>query len=174
MQPDTHERQVPGSRLPTDARAGGETWPTSCGNAPRAARRAKAPALAAEGQQLVVPAISAAQAQEPVGQDAALQEAVELVLDEAGQFTAGAVLSVRDEAGRMLLHQPAGGPADQPGNSERLSPARTRSRARDAQGADQLSGGDVHDLIPIPNPPCLGCLALSCYSTDVGSTPSHN
>ena len=65
----------------------------------------KPPALAAEGQQLVVAARAAAQPQEPVGQDAALQEGVELVFDEPRQFTAGTGLSVRDEAAHVLLHQ---------------------------------------------------------------------
>ena len=41
-------------------------------HAPGPARRAEAASLAAEGQQLVVPAIPAAQPQEAVGQDAAL------------------------------------------------------------------------------------------------------
>ena len=50
-------------------------------------------------------ALAAAQPEEAVGQDAALEESVELVLDESWQFTAGAGLCVRDEAGRVLLHQ---------------------------------------------------------------------
>ena len=50
-------------------------------------------------------AVAAAQAQEAVRQDAAFQEGIELVLDEAGQFTASAGLSVRNETGRVLLHQ---------------------------------------------------------------------
>ncbi len=54
---------------------------------------------------LVVPTLSAAQPQEAVRQDAALEEGVELVLDDTRQFTAGAGFSVRDEAGRVLLHQ---------------------------------------------------------------------
>ncbi len=40
-----------------------------------------------------------------MGQDAALQEGVELVPDETGQFTARTGFGVRYEAGRMLLHQ---------------------------------------------------------------------
>ena len=40
-----------------------------------------------------------------MGQDAAFEEGVELVLDEARQLGAGAGLGVRDEAGRVLLHQ---------------------------------------------------------------------
>jgi hypothetical protein len=36
---------------------------------------------------------------------AALQEGVELVLDEPGQRRSGAGLGVSDEAGRVLLHQ---------------------------------------------------------------------
>ena len=50
-------------------------------------------------------AVAAEQAQEAVGQDAALEERLELVLDEPGQLGAGAGLGVRDEAGRVLLHQ---------------------------------------------------------------------
>ena len=38
-------------------------------------------------------------------QDAALEEVVELVFDEARQLTARTGLGVRDEAGRVLLHQ---------------------------------------------------------------------
>jgi hypothetical protein len=62
-------------------------------------------ALAAEGQQLVVAALAAAQSQEPVRQDAALEEGVKLVLDELRQLGTGAGLGVCDEAGRVPLHQ---------------------------------------------------------------------
>ncbi|HEY6356491.1 MAG TPA: hypothetical protein VIY30_18560 [Burkholderiaceae bacterium] len=72
---------------------------------PRTARRAEPAPLAAEGQQLVVAAIVAAQPQEAVGEDAAFEERVELILDEPRQLAAGAGLGLRDEAGRMLLHQ---------------------------------------------------------------------
>jgi hypothetical protein len=72
---------------------------------PGAARRAEPPPLAAERQQLVVAALAAAQPQEAVGQDAALEEGFELVLDEARQLRSGAGLGVCDEAGRMLLHR---------------------------------------------------------------------
>jgi hypothetical protein len=74
-------------------------------HAPLAARRAEPAPLAAEGQQLVVAALAAAQPQETVSQDAALEEGIELVLDEARQLGPGAVLGARDEAGRVLLHQ---------------------------------------------------------------------
>ena len=40
-----------------------------------------------------------------MGQDAALQEGVELVFDELRQSGASAGLGVGDETGRMLLHQ---------------------------------------------------------------------
>ena len=40
-----------------------------------------------------------------MGQDAALEEGVELVFDELRQSGASAGLGVGDEAGRVLLHQ---------------------------------------------------------------------
>ena len=66
-----------------------------------AARRAKPSPLADKRQQFVVAALPAAQPQEAVRQDAALQERVELVLDEARQLTAGAGLVAGDEVGRV-------------------------------------------------------------------------
>ena len=72
---------------------------------PRAARGAEPSPLAAERQQLVVAAVPGAQPQEAVRQDAALEEGIELVLDEARQFGPGAGLGVGDEAGGMLLHE---------------------------------------------------------------------
>lgn len=57
------------------------------------------------GQQLVVRAIPAAQAQEPAGQDAALQEGVELVLDELRQVGTGGLFGLSEERCGMLLHQ---------------------------------------------------------------------
>jgi len=65
----------------------------------------RTPALAAECEQLVVAALTAAQPQEAVGQDAPLEEAFELVLDELRQLSPGAGLGVSDEDGRVLLHQ---------------------------------------------------------------------
>ena len=72
---------------------------------PGPARGAEPAPLAAERQQLVMPAVAAAQAQEAVGQDAAFEESVELVFDEPRQRGPGAGLGVGDEAGRVLLHQ---------------------------------------------------------------------
>jgi hypothetical protein len=69
------------------------------------AGRAEPAPLAAERQQLVVAAFAAAQPEHAVGQDAALEEGVELVLDEARQLGPGAGLGVGDETGRVLLHQ---------------------------------------------------------------------
>jgi hypothetical protein len=60
-------------------------------HAPGPARRAKAAPSAAEGDQLVVAAVAAVQAQEAVGQDAALEEVVELVFDKLRQVCAGSV-----------------------------------------------------------------------------------
>jgi hypothetical protein len=74
-------------------------------HAPRAARGAKAAPFAAEGQQLVVPALPAAQAQEPVGQDAARQEGVELVTDELRQPGTCGLCGLGEETLGMLLHQ---------------------------------------------------------------------
>jgi hypothetical protein len=74
-------------------------------HAARAARRTEPAALAAEGQQLVVAALAAARAVEPMRQDAALEVGLELVLDEAWQIRSGAGRGVRDEAGRVLLDQ---------------------------------------------------------------------
>jgi hypothetical protein len=59
-------------------------------HAPGAARGAEPAALATEGQQLVVATLAAAKPQEPVRQDAALEEGVELVLDETRQLGASA------------------------------------------------------------------------------------
>ena len=50
-------------------------------------------------------AFAAAQPQEPVGQDAAFEDGVELVGHEALQRGPGAGLGAGDEAGRVLLHQ---------------------------------------------------------------------
>ncbi len=74
-------------------------------HAPGPARGSKATALAAEGQQLVVAAILAAQAQEAVGQDAAFEEGVELVFDELRQPGTGALFGLGEERRGMLLHQ---------------------------------------------------------------------
>jgi hypothetical protein len=52
--------------------------------AARAARRAEPAALAAEGQQLVVPDCVAAKPQEPVRQNAAPEEGVELIVEDLG------------------------------------------------------------------------------------------
>lgn len=69
------------------------------------ASTAETAALTAEGREHVVVGIAAAQSQEAVGQDAAREEGVELVLDEPQQLRAGAGLGIGDEAGRVLLHQ---------------------------------------------------------------------
>ena len=74
-------------------------------HAPRAARRAKAAPLAAEGDQLVVAAVAAAQPQEAVGQDAAFEEGVELVLHELRQIGSGGGFGLGDEGRGVLLHQ---------------------------------------------------------------------
>ena len=50
-------------------------------------------------------AIPAAQAQEPVGQDAAFEKGVELVLDELRQVGTGGLFGLSEERRGMLLHQ---------------------------------------------------------------------
>ncbi len=50
-------------------------------------------------------AVTAAQAQEPVRQDAALQEGVELVFDKLRQIGAGSVFGLCEESRSVLLHQ---------------------------------------------------------------------
>ena len=63
-------------------------------HAPGAARRAKAAPLATEGDELVVPAVAAAQPQEAVGQDAAFEKRIELLFDELGQTCPGLPLDL--------------------------------------------------------------------------------
>jgi hypothetical protein len=74
-------------------------------HAPRAARRTEPAALAAEREQLVVAAIAAAQPKQAMRQDAAPEEGVELILDEPRQLGPSTGLGMRDETGRVLLHQ---------------------------------------------------------------------
>jgi len=52
-----------------------------------------------------VAAVATAQPQEAVGQDAALQEGVEIVLDELRQVGAGCGLSLLEKCRGVLLHQ---------------------------------------------------------------------
>ena len=74
-------------------------------HATSAARGAKAAPLAGEGDKLVAGAVTAAQPQEAVGQDAALEEGVELVLHELRQLGSGAGFGLGDEGRGVLLHQ---------------------------------------------------------------------
>jgi len=92
------------------------------GHATGPARRAKASAFAAEGDQLVVAAVVAAQPQEAVGQDAAFKEGVELVLHKLRQVSANCRLSLLEEGSGVLLHRsgtawsaPVGGARNGPG-----------------------------------------------------------
>ena len=67
--------------------------------------RPKPAPLAAECDQLVVAAVTAAQAQEAVGQDAARQEGVELVFDKLRQVGAGCVFGLLEVGRGVLLNQ---------------------------------------------------------------------
>jgi len=81
------------------------TWSTRCApvcDMRRAPHEGQKPRrLRLLRQQLVATALAAAQPQEAVGQDAALEEGVELVLDEAGPLGARAGFGVGDEAAGM-------------------------------------------------------------------------
>ena len=72
----------------------------------RRALREGPPALAAEGDEFVVAAVAATQAQEVVRLPGALQESVELVLHELRQAGAGGDVSLGKEGLGVLLHQP--------------------------------------------------------------------
>ena len=74
-------------------------------HAPGPARRAKPATLAAERDQLVVAAVAAVQAQEAVGQDAAFEARVELILDELRQVGAGCVFGLGEEGRGGMLNQ---------------------------------------------------------------------
>ena len=74
-------------------------------HAPGSACGAKPAPLAAKRHQLVVAAVAAVQAQEAVGQDAAFQESVELVLHELRQVGTGSVFGLGEEGRSVLLHQ---------------------------------------------------------------------
>ena len=65
----------------------------------------QAAALATERHELVVATIGAAQAQEAVRQDAALQESVELVFDKLRQAGAKGLFGLGEKALGVLLHQ---------------------------------------------------------------------
>ena len=98
---------------------------------------AESASLATERHELVVATIGAAQAQEAVRQDAALQESVELVFDELRQAGTGGFLGLGKEALSVLLHQAArgGGARSAPGhhgNTPRCSGP--RRLARDGHG----------------------------------------
>ena len=71
---------------------------------PGTARRAEPALLATEGHQLVVAAVAIPQSQKAMGQDAAFEEDVELVLDELWQVGAGGRLYLGDEGRGVLLH----------------------------------------------------------------------
>jgi hypothetical protein len=72
-------------------------------HAPGHARRARTALPAAEGQQPVVPAVAAAQAQESVNQHAAFGGGIELVLHELRQVGAGRGLGLFEECRGVLL-----------------------------------------------------------------------
>ena len=84
--------------------------------------------------------VSATQPEEPVRQDAALNEGVELVLDEPRQLGTRAGFGVGDEAGRVLLHQ-----AVQSGLLRSMALEMDRSAIGHPLG---LLADGLHDLLP--------------------------
>jgi hypothetical protein len=74
-------------------------------HAPGAAGKAEPAPLATESDQLVVAAVTAAQPQETVSQDAALEEPAKLVLDELRQVDACSAFGLGNEGRGVLLHQ---------------------------------------------------------------------
>ena len=74
-------------------------------HAPCAARWAKASPLAGEGYKLVMPAVTAAQAQEAVRENAALEEGVELSLGSSAAGRPGGGFDLGEEGRGALLHE---------------------------------------------------------------------
>ena len=72
------------------------------GHAPRAARGAKPAPLAGERHQLLVRAVSAANAQESVRQNPAFEKGLKLVSDKLRQARAGPGLDLGEERLQML------------------------------------------------------------------------
>lgn len=85
-------------------------------HAPGRARRAEAAPLAAEGDELFAAAVTAAQAQEAVSQDAALQKGIELVVHELMQVGAGNDFGVGRRRSRRAA-APGGKACSVPGGS---------------------------------------------------------
>ena len=86
----------------------GMTWSTRCAAvcAMRRAPHDMQKPLAGEGDdKFVVPAVCAAQPQESVGEDAAFEKSVELVLHELRQIRPGGGFGLGEEGRGMLLHQ---------------------------------------------------------------------
>jgi hypothetical protein len=75
------------------------------GHAAPAARGAEAAALAREGDEAIVAAVVAVQAQEAEGEDATAQEGAELLLDEAGHGMP-AFARLREEGLEVLANRP--------------------------------------------------------------------
>jgi len=117
----------------------------------------KASAFAAESDQLVVPAVATAQPQEAVGQDAAFENGVELVLRKLRQVGAGCGLSLIEEGGGVLLHR-----AVQRGLLEPVALEVHRGAIRPPVPRPRLPAVDLHTLLP-----------GLCARTVGGSEPSN-
>jgi len=143
-------------------------------NAARSARRSRSAPLAIGGDQLVVVAVAATQPQETEGQDAALQERVELVLNELRQVGACSVFGLGDEGRGALLHWAGTSPR----RERNRCPLQMRTRVRlintnrtdgdpggGHRGSDRVkllrftqgSGANPHRSARV----CAGCKALS-------------
>ena len=74
-------------------------------HAPGATARAETATLATEGHELFMGTVGATQAQEAVGQDAALEKGIELLFDKLWQARAGLKLDVGQEGLEVFLYQ---------------------------------------------------------------------
>jgi len=85
---------------------GSTRWAAVCDvrHAARTARGAEPTAFAAESDQLAVAAVATAQPQETVREDAALEERVELVVDELRQTGAGGLLGSSEKTLSVQQH----------------------------------------------------------------------
>ena len=74
-------------------------------HAPRTASGTKSALSTGKGHQLLIGAVCATQAQKTVGQNATIEEGIELVFDKIGETRSGLALDLHEEGFGMLLYQ---------------------------------------------------------------------